>query len=443
MTILREDFLWGASTAAHQIEGNNLASDFWAAENAAGPGNPMFQERSGDACDSYHRYREDVRLAAEGGLNAYRFSIEWARIEPVKGRFSRAELLHYRDMIDACHEHGLTPLVTLHHFTSPAWLAAEGGIAGPRTPGLFARYVDCVSEILHDVPWIITINEPNILALFGLMTLAAQDAEHSRQAAGDGIARPAGDDEKDDGPGNGDGVGDGDGAETGGDDGPADARPALPAPPPEMAAPIIAMHEAARKVLRDRVPGARIGWSPAGQAFTPTPGNEAIWERVFHQWEGVYLDACEQDDFIGVQSYTSQPVDADGPVPHPDSPDNTLTGWAYRPDALAINLRRYWERYRKPMVVTENGIATADDARRIAYTREALRGLVAAAADGVDVRGYCHWSLLDNYEWGRWEPTFGLIAVDRAHDFERAPKPSLAWLGGVAAENAASLEPQA
>ena len=210
-----------------------------------------------------------------------------------------------------------------------------------------------------------------------------------------------------------------------------------------MAAPIIAMHEAARKVLRNRVPGARIGWSPAGQAFTPTPGNEAIWERVFHQWEGVYLDACEQDDFIGVQSYTSQPVDADGPVPHPDSPDNTLTGWAYRPDALAINLRRYWERYRKPMVVTENGIATADDARRIAYTREALRGLVAAAADGVDVRGYCHWSLLDNYEWGRWEPTFGLIAVDRAHDFERAPKPSLAWLGGVAAENAASLEPQA
>ena len=116
MTILREDFLWGASTAAHQIEGNNLASDFWAAENAVGPGNPMFQERSGDACDSYHRYREDVRLAAEGGLNAYRFSIEWARIEPVKGRFSRAELLHYRDMIDACHEHGLTPLVTLHHF---------------------------------------------------------------------------------------------------------------------------------------------------------------------------------------------------------------------------------------------------------------------------------------------------------------------------------------
>ena len=218
MTILREDFLWGASTAAHQIEGNNLASDFWAAENAAGPGNPMFQERSGDACDSYHRYREDVRLAAEGGLNAYRFSIEWARIEPVKGRFSRAELLHYRDMIDACHEHGLTPLVTLHHFTSPAWLAAEGGIAGPRTPGLFARYVDCVSEILHDVPWIITINEPNILALFGLMTLAAQDAEHSRQAAGDGIARPAGDDEKDDGPGIGDGGGDGDGAETGGED---------------------------------------------------------------------------------------------------------------------------------------------------------------------------------------------------------------------------------
>lgn len=413
MTILRDDFIWGASTAAHQIEGNNTASDFWATEWAAGPDNPMMKEPSGDACDSYHRYRDDIRLAAEGGLRAYRFSIEWARIEPAEGRFSRAHLLHYRDMIDACHENGIEPIVTLHHFTSPAWLTGKGGIAGEETPGLFARYVDYVSEILHDVRWIITINEPNMLALFGLMALASQAPEAAARLT------------------------------TGPDGEPGAApRPAVPAPPLEMSGPIIAMHEAAKKVLREKVPGAMLGWSPAGQAFMPTPGNEEVWERVFHQWEGVYLDATADDDFIGVQSYTSQPVDANGPVPHPDSPDNTLTGWAYRPDALAVNLRRYWERYHKPMIVTENGIATDDDTRRIAYTSEALRGLIAAVADGVDVRGYCHWSLLDNYEWGSYTPTFGLIAVDRDGTFERTPKPSLAWLGSVAAENGASLEPQ-
>lgn len=415
MTILRDDFIWGASTAAHQIEGNNTASDMWASEKTAGPDSPMQKEPSGDACDSYHRYREDIRLAAEGGLKAYRFSIEWARIEPVEGRFSRAELLHYRDMIDACHEHGLEPLITLHHFTNPLWFTEKGGVSAPEAPELFARYVDYVSEILHDVRWIITINEPNMLALFGLMALAMKDPEKARAMA-----------------------------LTGGDGKPAtEQRPAMPNPPLEMAAPIIAMHEAAKKVLREKVPGAQLGWSPAGQAFMPTPGNEEVWERIYHQWEGVYLEASAEDDFIGVQSYTSQTVDANGPVPHPASPDNTLTGWAYRPDALAINIRRYWERYRKPMIVTENGIATDDDERRIAYTSEALRGLIAAVADGCDVRGYCHWSLLDNYEWGSFRPTFGLIAVNREGDFERTPKPSLAWLGSIAAENGASLEPEA
>lgn len=436
-TVLRPDFLWGTATAAHQIEGNNVASDFWAAEAAAGPDNPMLKERSGDACDSYHRYREDIALAATGGLNTYRFSIEWARIEPVEGHFSRAELLRYRDMIDACHEHGLTPIITLHHFTSPAWLSAQGGVLGPRTPELFARYVDYVSQILQDVEWIVTINEPNLAGLFGAMS--AQDVNNAPTMLGAGSVSPgpeeapqataAGDDGAAPGPGQ-------DGASQ-------PAHPALPAPSAASAGPVIAMHAAARAVLREKVPGARIGWAIASQAFTPTPGNEAVWERVFHDFEGVYLEASAEDDFIGVQSYTSQPVDANGPVPHPDSPDNTLTGWAYRPDALEINLRRYWEMTGKPLLVTENGIATADDSRRIAYTTAALQGLIAAVADGVDVRGYCHWSLLDNYEWGRYEPTFGLVAVDRAGNFERAPKPSLAWLGQVAASNGACLEPGA
>ncbi len=394
---LRDDFIWGAATAAHQIEGNNINADFWIAEHAGLGGH--IQEPSGDACDSYHRYRDDIRLLAEGGLKAYRFSIEWARIEPEDGFFSRANLLHYRAMIDTCHEFGVLPIVTLHHFTSPRWFALGGSLLRPDAAQRFASYVSYVAPILHDIEWIVTINEPNILNLFGSMRLAAQ----------------------------------------GGGEVPTIEMGALPAPSLELVPTIVAMHKAAVRVLREQVPNAKLGWAPAAQAFMPTEGNEAVWERVFHQWEGVYYDACDGDDFVGVQSYTSQPVDANGPVPHPPSPDNTLTGWAYRPDALGINIRRIHERYGIPILVTENGIATTDDSRRIAYTTAALQGLMDAVEAGADVRGYCHWSLLDNYEWGRWEPTFGLIAVDRTGDFTRTPKPSLAWLGSVAATNGASL----
>jgi beta-glucosidase len=177
------------------------------------------------------------------------------------------------------------------------------------------------------------------------------------------------------------------------------------------------------------------------QLSTPTGPTRRPTEPT-HQptWEGAYYDASAGDDFVGVQSYTSQPVDANGPVPHPEHPDNTITGWAYRPDALGLNLARVWEKYKIPILVTENGIATDDDTRRIAYTRDALEGLKEAVAGGAEVLGYCHWTLLDNYEWGSYAPTFGLIAVDRAGDFTRTPKPSLSWLGRVAASNGQDLD---
>lgn len=397
MTRLRDDFIWGAATAAHQIEGGNTNSDFWAVEHS---GHSHFTEPSGDACDSYHRYPTDIRLLAEAGLKAYRFSIEWARIEPAQGEFSRAQLLHYRAMIDCCHEHDVLPIVTLHHFTNPRWFAEGGGLRRPDAVERFAAYVDYVSQILADVEWVVTINEPNIAALFADM--------HA-------IGEPAGteDAEQD----------------------PISLQMALAGGPDPALAPILAaQHHAARGVLRAKT-RAKVGWAVATQAFMPTEGNEAKWQEVFDAWEGVFFDATDGDDFIGIQSYTSQPVDANGPVPHPPHPDNTLAGWAYRPDALAINLRRVWELKGLPLLVTENGIATADDERRIAYVSGALSGLKDAVADGVDVLGYCYWSLLDNYEWGSYGPTFGLIEIDRHGDFARTPKPSLAWLGSVAAGN--------
>jgi beta-glucosidase len=394
MTRLVPGFLWGAATSPHQVEGNNLNSDWWQRELST-PG----MERSGDAVDSYHRYAEDMRLLAEVGLTSYRFGIEWARIEPNPGQISRAALAHYRRMIDTAIGFGLTPVVTLHHFTGPRWFADDGGWLGPKGIGRFQAYVQSAAGILGGVEWVCTMNEPNMLAIMVWMSDPVRSAAARKQMLTPTVV---------------DGL-----------------YPVLPDPDPEVGLRLAEAHHAAREILK-RETDARVGWTVANQALTATPGNEDKLREVRYIKEDLSLEAARGDDFIGVQSYSSQAVDENGVVPHPPAPDNTLTGNAYRPDALGIAVRRTWEATGGvPILVTENGIATAEDAQRIAYTSEALRHLFAAVDDGIDVRGYLHWSALDNFEWGHWKPTFGLIAVDR-ETFERKPKPSLAWLGDVA-----------
>ena len=398
MSTFPPGFLWGAATAAHQIEGNNTNSDFWASEGRV-PG----MERSLDAVDSYHRYVEDMTLLAEAGLNSYRFSIEWARIEPVPGEFSRAELAHYRRMIDTAFGLGLTPVVTLHHFTGPRWFAEGGGWVGDSAVDQFRRYVDRATTILDGVEWVCTMNEPNMLSMMTAMGLMANDPEKNK-----GWQSPTMDNEP---------------------------RPQLPPPDVKIGSRLAEAHHAVRDLIRERT-GAKVGWTVANRAFETRPGAEEKRRELEYIWEDLYLEAARGDDFVGVQSYSAQWVGPEGIEPHPPHPDNTLVGSAYRPDALAIAVRHTAEvTGGVPIVVTENGMATGDDTRRIAYTAAALEGLAAAMDDGIDVRGYLHWSLLDNYEWGHWAPTFGLIAVDR-ETFVRTPKPSLAWLGGVAQRNA-------
>ncbi|QFU92551.1 Beta-glucosidase A [Amycolatopsis sp. YIM 10] len=378
-------FLWGAATAAHQVEGNNLNNDWWKLEQDAAP----HVQYSGDAVDSYHRYEEDMRLLAEAGFTAYRFSLEWSRIEPLPGKFSRAELAHYRRMIDTAQRLGLTPVVTLHHFTHPGWLGAHDAWLRDDAIKLFTRYAEEASTILDGVEWVCTINEPNVLAV--------NHGALAEVAAG----RPY----------------------------PFDALPDQ-----RVGAALIEAHRATAPLVRQAT-GAKVGWTVANQALLPAPGGEAKHAEVQWIWEDRYLETSRDDDFIGVQSYTSQLVDENGIIAHPERPDNTITGWAYRPDAIGIAVRHTRDVVGDvPILITENGIATGDDERRIAYTREALGHLLDAMAEGIDVRGYLHWSLLDNFEWGRWEPTFGLVAVDR-ETFERRPKPSFGWLGSVAKAN--------
>jgi len=404
MTNFPHGFLWGASTAPHQIEGNNLNSDFWANEGRA-PG----MERSGDACDSYHRYREDMQLMVDAGLNSYRFGIEWARIEPIPGHFSRAELGHYRRMIETALELGLTPVVTLHHFTNPRWFIEEGGWLGDKAIEYFTRYVETACTILDGVEWVVTMNEPNMLAMMTGLALQMQKAMEAKQDWQSPTV-------------------DTDNSEK------SEGRKPLPAPDVEIGRRFVEAHHAVRDIVRERT-GAKVGWTVANRAFEAREGAEEKKRELEYIWEDLYLEAAKGDDFVGVQSYSAQWVNNDGIEPYPPHPDNTLVGTAYRPDAIGIAVRHTAKvTDGVPILITENGIATKRDEQRIAYTQGALETLAGTIADGIDVRGYLHWSLLDNFEWGHWEPTFGLIAVDR-ETFVRTPKPSLAWLGAVAQRN--------
>ncbi len=384
-----DGFLWGAATAAHQIEGGNVGSDWWAKEHA--PGTDI-SEPSGDACDSYHRYGEDMTLLAEAGLNAYRFSVEWARIEPEEGMFSRAALDHYRRMVDTAVELGLEPVVTLHHFTVPQWFDRAGAWRRPDAVDRFSRFVDALAPVLKDdVSWVTTINEPNIAA----MLARHRDGDAELQAG------------------------------------------TMPAPDAEVSDVLVAAHKAA--VDRMRGLGIKAGWPIATQAFQAVDGGEEALEAYSWPRERFFLDAAKGDDFIGVQAYTRTKVTPEGPLLPPEGAETTLTGWEYYPPALGEGVALAWELTdHLPVMVTENGMATADDARRIDYTRGALQSLAAQQDAGVDLVGYLHWSALDNYEWGSYAPTFGLIAVDR-ETFVRTPKPSLAWLGEVARTQGASL----
>ena len=153
-------FLWGVASAGHQNEGDNDNSDTWFAEHVTPT---VFREPSGKACNGYELWREDVDLAAGMGLNAYRFSVEWARVEPAEGEFSDEALDHYEAIVDRCLERGLAPVVTFNHFTSPHWFAMRGGWLDPEAPALFARYCDQVMERFGDrIAYAVTLNEPNL-----------------------------------------------------------------------------------------------------------------------------------------------------------------------------------------------------------------------------------------------------------------------------------------
>jgi beta-glucosidase len=404
-------FLWGTATAAHQIEGNNTTSDFWLLEHTPGTG---FREPSGDACDHWHRYREDIALLAALGFGAYRFSIEWARIEPEEGHFSRAVLDHYRRILAACHEHGLVPFVTFHHFTSPRWVAANGGWTDERTADRFARFCERATAHLGDLIGVAcTINEPNTPIL----------VSHSLKLEGAGLASIA-------------------------EEGMAEAARRCGVARERLQPFLFAHAERTRDVMllahlmsRDAIKAARrrdfpVGVTLAMQDDQAVPGGEARRDRVRSELYGAFLEAARSDDFVGVQTYTRMRWGADGALPPESGVPVLVMGYEFWPEALEATIRYAAQEARVPVHVTENGIGTDDDAQRIDYVRRALGGVARCLADGIDVRSYFYWSLLDNFEWlFGYRPRFGIVEVDRATQM-RTPKPSAHLLSRIARANA-------
>ncbi len=404
MTTFPAGFLWGAATAAHQVEGNNVNSDLWVLEHCDPT---LFEEPSLDACDHYHRFADDIRLLAGMGLNCYRFSVEWARIEPERGHFSRAALEHYRRVLAACHESGVTPMVTFYHFSSPRWFAAMGGWESPAAADLFVRYCERTARHLGDLTgYASTYNEPNLPMLLRWIahmdipfTTVMRMTRQASKALGSNKCGCffLGDAEK-------------------------QQRHMIPA------------HRRAREALKSGPGDYPVGVNISIQDEQAT-GTGSRRDRKCAEVYEPWLEAAAGSDFLGVQTYTRCRVGKKGDLGPEPGVELTQMGYEFWPDALEACLRYAAKHVSVPIYITESGVATADDGRRVEYIRRSLEGVLRCLDDGLDVRGYIHWSLLDNFEWIMgYRPRFGLIAVNRATQ-ERSIKPSAHYLGEIARTN--------
>ena len=429
MSRFPKDFLLGASTAAHQVEGNNIHSDYWTMEQMK---STSFAEPSGDAVDHYHRYEEDIRLLAQAGLNCYRFSIEWARIEPVEGQFCEQEVEHYQKMIRCCKENGVTPIVTLHHFTSPKWLISKGGWEAESTVDNFKTYCTYIAQQLgSELEYVCTINEANM----GLQ-LAAIAKRYMKQML---LPKKK--------------------KHTDGNDGKAQvginlkqmlANQKIAAKEnaevfgceklhtfvsqrtPEGDLLIMRAHTAARDAMKAVCPHLKIGLTLSLHDMQPQWGGKNHAAKEWYAEFGHYLPYIREDDFLGVQNYSRSRFGLFGQLDAPKDAELTQMGYEFYPQALSNVIRAVYKEFKGELLITENGIATSDDSRRVEFIRQAMAGVQSCIAEGIPVKGYCHWSLLDNFEWQKgFSMTFGLIAVDRSTQ-KRYPKESLAVLGSFA-----------
>lgn len=420
-----EGFFIGAATAAHQVEGFNTNSDCWAQENMP---HSSYKEKSGIACDHYNRYEEDIKLMKNAGLNAYRFSIEWARIQPKQDVFDENEIEHYRKVIRCCRENGIEPVVTLFHFSSPVWLIRKGGWEAETVVADFEKYVAYVIKALGgELNYVCTINEANMgLQVAAIAKRYAANAMKAAQNTG-----------KDSG------VQMGLNAQAMMENMKLQAMEnteVFGTPKPNIFnlggsehSDLLTMqcHQAAKKAIKALYPNIQVGLTLSMHDLQSAEGGEARAEATWAEEFTHYLPYIQGDDFLGVQNYTRTLVGPEEDLPAPEGAERTQMGYEYYPQALEHVIRKVAKDFKGSLMVTENGVSCDDDSRRVNFIKVATDGVANCIADGIPVKGYFYWSLMDNFEWQLgYRMRFGLISVNR-ETMERTPKESLSYLGNI------------
>ncbi len=371
-------FLWGASTASHQVEGNNIND--WSEWEKSKPRLDDLQKRgliekyglenyiSGSSCEHYKRYESDFKLAKKLNHSATRISIEWSRIEPEEGKFDEKEINHYKNVVKSIRENGMEPFVTIWHWPIPLWMRDKGGWESSQMSKYFTRYAEKIcSALKDDVKFWITLNEPEI---------------YSGNSYQQGVW------------------------------------------PPQkknllsylmVFHNLINCHKKTYKILKKVNKKFRIGIAKNNswfEAVNNNPWNRLLKFLVDWWWNFYFLDSIKNhQDFIGLNHYFHNRID--GWFNKNLNEYTSDMGWELLPNAIYHVLKEL-KRYKKPIYITENGLADTKDEKRTWFIKDTLVNVSKAIKEGVDVRGYLHWSLMDNFEWdsGYW-PRFGLIEIDQ------------------------------
>jgi beta-glucosidase len=400
-------FLWGASTAAHQVEGGNHNQwTVWELENAKAKSVQALYHHedfeswerikdeattasnytSGDLADHYHRFEEDFRFLKEMNMNAFRFSVEWSRIEPKEGVWDPQEIAHYKEYAETLKKKGIEPVVTLFHFTLPTWFAEKGGFEHRGNVKYFVRYAEkIISELGMSVRLIITINEPEVYAFESYWLQNWPPAVRSRS---------------------------------------------------KWLRVVMNMSHAHNKAAKAiHALNRRYKVSIAKNSNFFYPGDNAWLSRLstavlqYAQDDFFIRRVIKQCDFLGVNYYFTNRVYGYR-IHNPDERMSDLQ-WDMHPADIQYVIERLSSKYKLPIIITENGLADARDADRQWWIKETIIGMQKAIADGCEVLGYLHWSLMDNFEWayGKW-PRFGLVEIDYATG-KRTLRSSAKWFGKV------------
>lgn len=404
--VFPKHFFWGASTAAHQVEGG-LENQWsvWELSHAKELAQTAHQRLSwlpnwhdvkplaekpenyvsGRGVEHYKRYKEDFALLQQLNMNAFRFGIEWSRLEPEQGVWDQVEIDHYKQYITELRKHGVEPFVNIWHWTVPTWFADKGGFKRKANIQYFLNFVEKISEeLLEDVNYVITLNEPNVYASFSYMT-GEWPPQEKNMLSFLGVYWN-----------------------------------------------LTRAHRQAYKLLKKRKPSLHIGVATQlANIQAKRPHNffdelSTKWMRYFWNW-WFLRRIRKQQDFVGFNYYFTDYYTGMLKRENPHIPLNDL-GWYMEPEGLYPLLLRTWVRFKKPIFVTENGVADANDEYRRWWIEETIVAMERAISEGVDLRGYFHWSLLDNFEWKfGWWPKFGLVEVDREQGMKRTIRPSAKW----------------